>query len=150
MNALQKRSVGLEQCAYSIFRDYLVSEDFEHIKELAWKHHPDKMEKISTEYKVETVEVLLDKLGIDFIVNYNGMRYAIDVTVGAKNLVRSKLMKLAAMKDFFDELDCVPVIVRSKRGVLPTDVLDTIEQCKTSYGVKDCRLNASLELVDTN
>ena len=93
---------------------------------------------------------LLDALGIDFLVGFNGKRYAIDVTKGTRSTVKQKLAKLNERADFYRMIDAIPVILRSKSAYIPSRILEYIEQSKKNGIVTDCRLGKNLELLSNS
>lgn len=149
MSAENKKAVVLEHHAFATFRSYITHDDYDHVYSLAKKHMPERLARIEESYRIDSVEVLLDKLGVDYTVDYKGKRYAIDVTIGGRSIARSKIDKLGGMKEFFDELGYEPVVIRSTRGLIPRNIFKLINMSSRIQGVADCRLGSNLSLVKT-
>jgi hypothetical protein len=147
---ITEKAHRLEWEALIRFKHIEVDITSDKIIELAREFMPDALEKIkhSIELLKERPELLLDKLGIDFLIEHEGQRYAIDVTTAKRDSIISKIDKMSSRLDFFKSLDSIPVIIRSPNGQLPDNILSLIGKSKTKKGVVDCRLGSDLCLID--
>jgi len=150
------KSINLEMNAFISFRQNAVEPVFSDVIAAAKQHLPSIYDELISTYNSEEVLTakcltyeypLLDALGIDFLVGFNGKRYAIDVTKGTRCTVKQKLAKLNERADFYNMIDAIPVILRSATGYIPNRILEYIEQSKTNGMVLDCRLGKKLELL---
>jgi len=89
---------------------------------------------------------LLDLFGIDYLIEFNGQRYAIDLTIGTRATVKIKRSKMRSRLEFYKALNAIPVVLRSASGLLPENICTYIEQSVISDGIVDCRLSTDLEL----
>lgn len=142
------RSIALEESAHNILGKYVVNETYEDIRNAAVKHMPELLLTLEGEYIITSAKTLLDKLGIDMVIDTGTARYAIDVTVGNKCIVRTKVRKLAKMHGFLNELGYTGVVIRSLKGKLPYNILSLIEHSPVKDGVIDVRLGANLQPVE--
>lgn len=141
------KSIALEEAAHEMLGQYAIDISFDEVRKLALLHMPVQLAALEHEYTISSSKTLLDKLGIDMLVDINGSRWAIDVTVGNKCVVRTKLRRLAFIKPFLDDLGCEAVVIRSKRGMLPSNIIHLIENAPMRDGVRDVRLGTNLRQI---
>lgn len=95
---------------------------FSDLKSKAEKLIPRRFDFIKSRSEVssDTTE-LLDQLGVDFLVNVEGILFAIDVT-GAKNskALLNKRRKMSEIKPLLDTVGAVPCVLNLRRGVKPS------------------------------
>lgn len=142
------RSIALEESAHNMLGKYAVDETYDNVRQAAAKHMPELLLTLEGEYIITSAKTLLDKLGIDIVIDTGTARYAIDVTVGNKCIVRTKVRKLAKMRGFLDELGYTAVVIRSLKGKLPYNILSLIESSPVKDGVIDVRLGTDLQPVE--
>jgi len=140
----------LEWDGYLVLKDFQVDISSETILSIAENTIQGVLKNFNDEqliYLKERPELLLDKLGIDFLIEYGGKRYAIDVTTSKRDGVISKLKKMSGRLNFFDALGAIPVLIRSPNGLIPDDIFNLIEASTFKGGVLDCRLDEDLRLI---
>lgn len=152
-------SINLELNALIAFKEYLIEPDYSELIRAVELYSPKTYESLMIQFTNETVLLtkclnheypILDALGIDFLIELNGKRYAIDVTKGIRTTVKLKIKKQNSKADFYQAINAVPVILRSKSGYIPNKILDFIEQSPKNGIVADCRIGKNLELLKNN
>ncbi|MEY8198762.1 MAG: hypothetical protein RPS47_05935 [Colwellia sp.] len=144
------RAHRLEWEAFIAFQDDIVRIEQVDAIALAREYAPEKFAKLEPDldtFDANYPDLFLDKMGIDFLVEHEGQRYAIDLTTGNRCTVKSKLKNMREILPFIEQLNAIPVVLRSLKGFMPKDVFKLIEDCPWNDGVKDCRLGKDLELV---
>ncbi len=144
------RTHRLEWEAFIEFQDDIVRIELDEAKALAKEYAPDKYAKLEPDidtFDEHYPDLFLDKMGIDFLVEHRGQRYAIDLTTGNRCTVKSKLKNMREILPFIEQLNAKPVVLRSPKGFMPMDVFKLIEDCPWNDGIKDCRLGDDLKLV---
>ena len=146
---ISQKAHRMEWDSFIKFKDSLVDITTDEIIKLASEHIPTVLKKMEPSLKSldGRPSLLLDKLGIDFLIEHEGKRYAIDVTTAKRDSIRSKIDKMAERLDFFKALNSTPVIVRSPKGLIPDDIMNLIKVSKFNKGVLDCRLGEDLRLI---
>ena len=147
------RTHRLEWEAFIAFQDHIVRIELDEAMALSENYTPEKHAKINAPmpgkipFDAHYPDLYLDKMGIDFLVEHKGQRYAIDVTTGKRCSVKAKIKKMGEVLPFIEKLNAIPVVLRSPKGFMPKDVFKLIEECSWNNGIKDCRLGEDLELL---
>jgi len=143
-----KKAAALEISGYGIFQNYLVPLEKEDIERVAKDFLPQLWVEINKRLPDDaSATMYLDRLGIDYLVEYDGMRYAIDLTTARRTNAVRKRAKMEERLGFFAALKALPVMIRSPRGILPTNILGLINEAPMVNGVIDVRLGSDLCLV---
>lgn len=117
------QAMCLELAIYSRLMPYIVAVNSGVLEKLAGKHLPTRLHWIRKNYFIQSPEHLLDKLGIDILVEINGVRMAIDVTTARHNVLQTKATKMHGVKKFLEELGgFTPVILRCLNDSLPANL----------------------------
>ncbi len=152
-------SINLELNALIAFKEYLIEPDYTNVIGAVKLYNPETYKSLMIQFTSENTLLtkclnheypLLDALGIDFLIELNGKRYALDVTKGIRATVKVKIKKQNAKADFYHAINAIPVILRSKSGYIPNKVLEFIEQSPKNGIVIDCRIGRNLELLKNN
>ncbi len=144
------RAHRMEWEAFIAFQDDIVRIELDELIALSKEFAPEKyakLEPVLDTFDSHYPDLYLDKMGVDFLVEHEGKRYAIDLTTGNRCTVKSKLKNMREILPFIEQLNAIPVVLRSLKGFMPMDVFKLIEDCPWNDGIKDCRLGDDLELV---
>jgi len=144
------RAHRLEWEAFIAFQDNIVRIELDELIALSREYAPEKYDKLKDQLQTfdpHYPDLYLDKIGVDFLIDHEGQRYAIDVTTGKRCSVVAKIKKMSEIMPFFEQLNAIPVVLRSPKGFMPKDVFKLIEDCPWNNGIKDCRLGEDLELI---
>lgn len=154
--ATKPEDARLEMAAATRFKDVIVNDDGVDYIAAAKKTIPEVLEKVLDRIGEKALRIrTLDKLGVDLLVEINGIRFAIDVTTGTRGNVKSKKSKMEERQAFFKEIGAVPTILRSGKGFLHEDVIQQVVDCYERMGddeiVLDIRVDPrTLEVIDVD
>ena len=140
-NFLNKKSFQLEQIAEINFSHFM--HDVDDVLAKANKTIPDRLSKIKSKSGLSTDEnELLDQIGVDFVIKFMGVVFAIDVTTGKSTVIKNKKRKMMKIKPFLDSIKATAVIVQVRSGYTAKSIIEEIIRspvCKDT-GVIDCRI----------
>lgn len=126
------RAISLEFSLFARLKKYVCPVFDGMVEKLALKHVKQRYIGIKKYYRIQNGQQLLDKLGIDMLVEINGVRVAIDVTTAKHHILQEKAEKLKSLKPFLEELGgFTPLLIRCLNDKLPMDlemqILENIE-----------------------
>lgn len=131
----------LEELAAVNFSTFAVN--ISNVFEIANNTIPERLAKIRTKCQLSCIDSeLLDQLGIDFVIEFMGQRFAIDVTTGKSTVIKNKKAKLSSMNLFLRAINACPVVVQIRSGFTTKSIIEELIRapvCKTT-GVIDCRI----------
>lgn len=117
------RAVSLEFALFARLKRYVVPVSDGLVERLALRHLKQRYIGIKKYFMIQNGSQLLDKLGVDLLVEINGVRMALDVTTGKHGLIQEKAVKLNSLRPFLEELGgFTPVILRCLNDRLPADL----------------------------
>lgn len=120
-----------EITALCLFNQYRIKND--NVAVVLEKTMPDVFKKIEAMGGIEQdSSTVLDFAGIDYLLEYKGRRYAIDLTVAKKNGVISKARKMAKRLSFYEELDALPVVLSVDNS---SSLVDALEEIHDNYNI---------------
>lgn len=121
-----EKCLKLEITASKVLAKYMVCPTMNQLYNAALETIPEDLMHIVARHGgvPSSNHLLLDLLGIDVLAEYEGVRYAIDLTLSSKKNLRRKFHKMSNRKPFYDKLNVVPIVIRmdeSSVATLPTE-----------------------------
>lgn len=141
-NFLTCKAEHLEQTANIQFAPFAVSIDRDTLYRVASKTVPERLHVIQTKVQVsDTANGLLDQLGIDYLIEFMGVRFAIDVTTGKSSVIKNKIHKMKYLAPLLSELNAIPVILTCRTPTMRISYIEQIIRASAPDGIIDCRIN---------
>lgn len=113
------------------------------VRELADKTIPERLSNIESKCNLSVFDSdLLDQIGIDFIFEFMGVRFAVDVTTGGTSAIKNKKKKLKSIGSFLREIKAIPVVLCYRNPSMNVSIIEEIIRAPVCIGtgVIDCRI----------
>lgn len=140
-NFLNQKSASLEELAAINFSHFAV--ELQGVKKIAQETIPERLEKISAKAELAEKDAdLLDQIGIDFLIEFMGVRFAVDVTTGQSTAIKNKKAKMKSISAFLQAINATPAIIQVRKGWTHQSLVEAMVRAPVCQktGVIDCRI----------